>query len=114
METRRSVMVRAARLADELGYDVFTVPEGWGLDSTAMLAEIALATERIRLASGVLSVWGRTPGTLGMTAATLHQISGGREVLGLRASPAAQTTPFRAIRFAYPADRLAETLTAVR
>ena len=68
-------MVRAARLADELGYEVFAVPEGWGLDSTAVLAEIALATERIRLASGVLSVWGRTPGTLAMTAATLDQIS---------------------------------------
>src|SRR3954463_9748866 len=94
METRRSVMVRAARLADELGYDVFALPEGWGLESTAVLAEIALATERIRLVSGVLSVWSRTAGTLAMTAATLDQISEGRYVLGLGASTAALTEGF--------------------
>ncbi len=100
METRRDVMVRTARLADELGYEVFALPEGWGLDSTAVLAEIALSTERIRLASGVLSVWGRTPGTLAMTAATLDQISGGRYVLGLGASTpgARRGLPRRAVR----------------
>ena len=30
METRRDVIVRAARLADELGYDMVALPEGWG------------------------------------------------------------------------------------
>ena len=68
----------AAVLADELGYEVFAVPEGWGLDSVPVLTEIALRTTRIRVASGILSVWGRTPATLAMTAATLHQVSGGR------------------------------------
>ena len=32
METRHDVIVRAAQLADELGYEAFAVPEGWGLD----------------------------------------------------------------------------------
>ena len=32
METRRDVIVRAAVLADELGYEIFALPEGWGLD----------------------------------------------------------------------------------
>src|SRR3954447_8308878 len=114
METRRSVMVRTARLADELGYEVFALPEGWGLDSTAVLAEIALATERIRLASGVLSVWGRTPGTLAMAAATLHEISGGRYLLGLGASTEALTEGFHDVPFAHPADRLGHTATPAR
>ena len=86
METRRDVIVRAAMLADELGYESFSVPEGWGLDSTPVLTEIALRTTRIQIASGVLPVWGRTPATLAMTAATLHQVSAGRYVLGLGAS----------------------------
>ena len=60
METRRDVIVRAAVLADQLGYETFAVPEGWGLDSVPVLTEIALRTTAIRLASGVLSVWGRT------------------------------------------------------
>jgi alkanesulfonate monooxygenase SsuD/methylene tetrahydromethanopterin reductase-like flavin-dependent oxidoreductase (luciferase family) len=54
METRRDVMVRTAVLADELGFEIFAVPEGWGLDSTPVLTEIALRTARIHLASGVL------------------------------------------------------------
>ena len=44
METRRDVIVRTAVLADELGYEIFAVPEGWGLDSTPVLTEIALRT----------------------------------------------------------------------
>ena len=114
METRRDVMVRAARLADELGYELIALPEGWGLDSTPVLAEIALSTQRIRLASAVLSVWGRTPATLAMTAATLHDISGGRYVLTLGASTRALAEGFHDTPFTRPADRLAHTVTAVR
>jgi len=77
METRRDVMVRAAVLAGELGYEIFALPEGWGLDPAPVLTEIALRTARIHLASGVLSVRGRTPATLAMTAATLRQVCGG-------------------------------------
>jgi alkanesulfonate monooxygenase SsuD/methylene tetrahydromethanopterin reductase-like flavin-dependent oxidoreductase (luciferase family) len=114
METRRDVMVRAARLADELGYEVVALPEGWGLDSTPVLTEIALATDRIGLVSGVLSVWGRTPATLAMTAATLDQVSGGRYVLGLGASTRALAEGFHDTPFSHPADTLAHTIGAVR
>lgn len=114
METRRDAIVRTARLAEELGYEVMALPEGWGLDSTAVLAEIALATERIRLVSGVLSVWGRTPATLAMTAATLDQISGGRYLLGLGASTRELAEGFHDTPFTHAADRLATTVTAVR
>jgi alkanesulfonate monooxygenase SsuD/methylene tetrahydromethanopterin reductase-like flavin-dependent oxidoreductase (luciferase family) len=114
METRRDVIVQAAVLADELGYEVFAVPEGWGLDSTPVLAEIALRTARIQVASSVLSVWGRTPATLAMTAATLHQIGGGRYVLGLGASTKALTEGFHDTPFEHPAGKLRDTVTRVR
>lgn len=114
METRREVIVRAAQRADELGYEVFSVPEGWGMDSTLVLAEIALCTKRIRLLSGVLSVWGRTPATLAMNAATMHQLSGGRYLLGLGASTRALAEGFHDVPFVQPARRLAETLTRTR
>lgn len=114
METRRDVIVRAARLADELGYETVAVPEAWGLDSTPVLTEIALGTRRIRLASGVLSIWGRTPATLAMTAATLHDISGGRYVLGLGASTRALVEGFHDTAFERPAARLREVTTKVR
>jgi alkanesulfonate monooxygenase SsuD/methylene tetrahydromethanopterin reductase-like flavin-dependent oxidoreductase (luciferase family) len=114
METRRDVIVRAAVLADELGYEIFALPEGWGLDAAPVLTEIALRTTRIRLASSVLSVWGRTPGTLAMTAATLHQISGGRYVLGLGASTKALVEGFHDTAFEHPAAKLRDVVTKVR
>jgi alkanesulfonate monooxygenase SsuD/methylene tetrahydromethanopterin reductase-like flavin-dependent oxidoreductase (luciferase family) len=113
METRRDVIVRTAVLADELGYEIFALPEGWGLDSTPVLTEIALRTSRICLASAVLSVWGRTPATLAMTAATLHQVSGGRYVLGLGASTKALAEGFHDTPFEHPAAKLREVVTKV-
>lgn len=114
METRRDVIVRAAMLADELGYELFAVPEGWGLDSTPVLTEIALRTARIRLASAVLSVWGRTPATLAMTAATLHQVCGGRYLLGLGVSTQALAEGFHDVAFEHPAAKLRDAVTEVR
>jgi len=114
METRHDIILRTAQLADELGYEAFALPEGWGLDSTLLLTEAASRTRRIRLVSGILSVWGRTPGTLAMTAATLHRLSGGRFVLGLGPSTRALVEGFHGLRFTHPADKLREVTTKVR
>src|SRR5690348_626812 len=102
METRLDVIVRMAELADELGYEVFAVPEGWGLDSTVVLAEIATRTRRIRLAAGVLSVWGRSAATIAMSAATLQRLSGGRFVLGLGASTRQLVEGFHGVGYVHP------------
>lgn len=114
METRRDVLVRAAVLAEELGYEAVVVPEGWGLDAGVVLAEIAVRTDRIRLVSGVFSVWGRSPATLAMTAATLDDLSGGRFTLGLGASTPALAERFHGVEFADPAGRLRSTARQVR
>jgi len=114
METRREVMVRAAVLAEELGFETFSVPEGWGLDAGPVLTEIALRTSRIKLVSGVLSVWGRTPATIAMTAATLHQICGGRYVLGLGASTEQLAEGFHDVPFEHPAAKLRDVVGKVR
>jgi len=114
LETRRDVIVRTAILAEELGYEIFALPEGWGLDSAPVLTEIALRTSMIRLASGVLSVWGRTPATLAMTAATLGQVAGGRYVLGLGTSTKALVEGFHDTAFEHPAAKLRDVVTKVR
>jgi alkanesulfonate monooxygenase SsuD/methylene tetrahydromethanopterin reductase-like flavin-dependent oxidoreductase (luciferase family) len=114
METRRDVIVRTAVLADELGYEIFALPEGWGLDPAPVLTEIALRTTRIYLASGIMSVWGRTPATIAMTAATLHQVCAGRYVLGLGASTKALVEGFHDTAFEHPAARLRDVVTKVR
>ena len=79
-----------------------------------ILTELALRTRRIRLAAGVLSVWGRSPATLAMTAATLHHVSTGRFNLGLGASTRALAEGFHDMPFTRVATRLRVTVTSVR
>jgi alkanesulfonate monooxygenase SsuD/methylene tetrahydromethanopterin reductase-like flavin-dependent oxidoreductase (luciferase family) len=114
METRPDIIVRTAQLADELGYEVFAVPEGWGLDSTLTATEIVLRTRRITVVSAILSIWGRSPGTLAMTAATLHRISEGRYILGLGASTKALVEGFHDLPFVHPAAKLRDVTGKVR
>lgn len=114
METRRDVIVRMAMLADELGYEIFSVPEGWGFDSTALLTEIAIQTTRIRPMAGVLSVWGRTAGTIAMAAASLADVSNDRFILGLGASTKALVEGYHGVAFERPAGTLAENVREVR
>lgn len=114
METRRDVIVRMAVRADELGYELFSVPEGWGFDSTLVLTEIALKTKRLRPMSGILSVWSRSAGAIAMNAATLNDISGGRYVLGLGASTKALAEGFHGVRFSHPRRKLTATADEVR
>jgi 5,10-methylenetetrahydromethanopterin reductase len=114
LEIRADVIGRAAALADELGYEIFSVPEGWGLDSAVLLAGLATSTRRIKLAAGVFSIWGRSPATLAMTAATLHRLSGGRFVLGLGASTRQLVEGWHDVQFQRPAARLRDVTTQVR
>lgn len=114
METREDIIVRTALLADELGYEAFALPEAWSLDSTVLLTQIGLQTQRIALVAGVLSVWGRTPATLAMTATTLYRASEGRFVLGLGTSTAPLVEGFHRIPFEHPAARLREVTSEVR
>jgi alkanesulfonate monooxygenase SsuD/methylene tetrahydromethanopterin reductase-like flavin-dependent oxidoreductase (luciferase family) len=114
LENRREAIVRLATGAERRGYAGFFLPETWAHDVTVLLAEAALRTERIGLGTGILSVWGRSPGTLAMAAATLHDVSGGRFALGLGASTAQlveglHDTPYRA-----PLDRLRRIVVQVR
>jgi alkanesulfonate monooxygenase SsuD/methylene tetrahydromethanopterin reductase-like flavin-dependent oxidoreductase (luciferase family) len=61
--------------------------------------------------SAVLSVWGRTPATLAMTAATLYRLAQGRYVLGLGTSTRALVEGLHDVAFERPADKLREVTT---
>lgn len=114
LENRRDVLVGLAAQAERLGYDVFLQAETWAYDTTVLLAEIALRTERIRLASGIMGVWNRSAGTLAMAAATLQSISRGRFALGLGASTAPLTEGLHDVPFTAPLARVRRTVTQVR
>jgi alkanesulfonate monooxygenase SsuD/methylene tetrahydromethanopterin reductase-like flavin-dependent oxidoreductase (luciferase family) len=114
LENRHDVLVSIAREADRLGYDSFFLPETWAYDVTVLLAEMATVTERIRLGTGILGVWNRSPATIAMSAATLHTVSRGRFSLGLGASTPQLAEGLHDVPFTKPIGRMRQTLTQVR
>lgn len=78
--------VERVRLAESLGYDSTFVTHIAGRDSLTVLATYAAHTERIRLGTGVLPIYSRTPAATAQTAATIDEASGGRMVIGVGVS----------------------------
>jgi alkanesulfonate monooxygenase SsuD/methylene tetrahydromethanopterin reductase-like flavin-dependent oxidoreductase (luciferase family) len=114
LENRREALVGLATAADRRGYDLFMLPETWAYDVTVLLAEAAVATRRITLATGILGVWSRSAATLAMAARTLASISGGRFILGLGASTPQLVEGLHDVPFSAPIGRMRRTLTQVR
>jgi hypothetical protein len=77
-----------AHRAEELGYDLVTVPDD-DLDAWTLLTWIAGRTDRIRLAPHLLDLARREPPVLARSAASLDLLSGGRLELSLGAGAAA-------------------------
>ncbi|HEX8051833.1 MAG TPA: LLM class flavin-dependent oxidoreductase [Thermoleophilaceae bacterium] len=78
--------VRRASRAEELGYDSVYTTHIAGLDSLTVLAAYACATERVRLGTGVMPLYSRTPVATAQQALTIDQLSEGRTVLGIGVS----------------------------
>jgi probable F420-dependent oxidoreductase len=88
ISTGRSLQsaVDRVKLAESLGYEGVYVTHIAGRESLTVLTVYALSTERIRLGTGVVPVYTRTPATMAQTAATIDELSGGRLNLGLGVS----------------------------
>lgn len=78
--------VERVRLAEQLGYEAVYVTHIAGRESLTVLTAYALATSRIRVGTGVVPIYTRTPATMAQTAATIADLSGGRLTLGLGVS----------------------------
>jgi probable F420-dependent oxidoreductase len=78
--------VERVRLAEQLGFESAWVTQIAGRDALTVLTVYAGATKRIRLGTGVVPIYTRTPATMAQTAATIDEYSGGRHNLGLGVS----------------------------
>lgn len=78
--------IERVKLAESLGYETVYVTHIAGRESLTVLTAYALATERIRVGTGVVPIYTRTPATMGQTAATIDELSNGRLTLGLGVS----------------------------
>ena len=110
----RQAVLRAARIAEDFGYDSIWIPEAWAYEQFQLLTEIALATKRLKLATGIANVFSRSPGLLAMSAATLDEISEGRVILGLGTSGKVVVENFHGVRYVKPLTRLRETVGIMR
>jgi F420-dependent oxidoreductase-like protein len=110
----RKGVLRIAELADDLGYDSIWVPEAWAYEQFQLLTEIALATTRLKLATGIANVFSRSAGLLAMSAATLDEISEGRVILGLGTSGKIVVENFHGVPYRKPLTRLTETIEILR
>lgn len=74
------------RLAEELGYASVNVTQLANRDALTVLAAYAAHTHKVRLGTGVVPIYARTPAAMAQAAATVDEISAGRVVLGIGVS----------------------------
>ena len=102
-----------AALAEERGYETFWIPEG-GTNALVQLTAIATATSRIKLGTGILPIFSRTPTLLAMSAGGLDAISRQRFILGLGVGHQGAVENGHGVSFRRPMTRIRETVEIVR
>jgi alkanesulfonate monooxygenase SsuD/methylene tetrahydromethanopterin reductase-like flavin-dependent oxidoreductase (luciferase family) len=102
------------KLADGLGYDAVYTTHIAGRDSLTVLVAYAAASERIRLGTGVVPIFSRTPATMAQTAATIDEYSGGRMVLGLGVSHRVTVENWHGQKITKPVSQMREYMNGVR
>ena len=106
--------IERAKLADSLGYESVYVTHIAGRESLTVLCAYALSTSRIRLGTGVVPIYTRTPATMAQTAATVDELSGGRLTLGLGVSHRPVVEGWYGQTIDHPVAEMREYATIVR
>jgi probable F420-dependent oxidoreductase len=102
------------KLAESLGYESAFVTHIAGRESLTVVTAYALATERIRVGTGVVPIYTRTPATMAQTAATIDELSGGRLTLGLGVSHRPVVEGWHGQTIDHPAAEMREYVEIVR
>ena len=97
-------------VADAVGVDSAWIAEAWGRDCFTLLTLIADRTKRLRLGTGIVNVFSRTPAALAQHFATLDELSGGRMIAGFGTSGINVIEHFHGVKFEPALTRLKETI----
>lgn len=100
--------------AEKLGCSIAFAAEAWWSDSVTPLAYLADKTTCIMLATGIMQTTARTPAMTAMTALTLHDLTGGRFVLGLGASGPQVVEGLHGVKYNPALSRLRDTVNICR
>ena len=99
---------------EKAGLDLVWVAEAYGFDGVSLMGYLAAKTETVRIASGILPIYTRTPTLLAMTAAGVDALSNGRAVLGLGASGPQVIEGFHGVVYDAPMTRTREIIEICR
>jgi F420-dependent oxidoreductase-like protein len=102
------------RRADGLGFDAAYTTQVAGRDALSLLMAYASVSERIRLGTGVVPIFSRTPVAMAQAAATIDEFSGGRMVLGLGVSHQVTVENWYGARIEKPVTQMREYVGIVR
>ena len=107
-------LIKVAQAAENLGYEAIFIAESWGRDVFTLLTLLALNTKRIKLGTGIASIWARSPTMTAQTAASLDSMSNGRFILGLGTGNPAVVQDWHGQEFKRPLRRTREYADVVR
>jgi alkanesulfonate monooxygenase SsuD/methylene tetrahydromethanopterin reductase-like flavin-dependent oxidoreductase (luciferase family) len=102
------------RRADQLGFDSVYTTHTAGRDSLSVLMAYASVSERVKLGSGVMPIFSRTPVATAQAAATIDEFSGGRMVLGIGVSHQVTVENWFDSKIEKPVSQMREYAGAVR
>ena len=107
-------LVQQAQRGEELGYDRAWLPESWGRNAAVVLTSIAERTDDIGIGTSIMPVYSRSPALIGMTAATLQEVSDGRLRLGVGPSGPIVIENWHGMDFGNPLRRTRETVDVIK
>ena len=108
-----AAIVERVKIADAAGVHSVWIPEAWGRDAFTILSVLAYETAHIRLGTGIVNIYSRTPAALAQHFATLDELSGGRMIIGLGTSGAQVIEHFHGVPFEPPRTRLKEYIEII-
>lgn len=103
-----------ASLAEDLGYGEVWMTEGEGRDSLTQLTALATATSGIRLGTGILPMFSRTPLITAMSSAGLAAVSDGRFILGLGVGNRPAVEDGHGVAYSRPIEHLRDMIRIIR
>ena len=101
-------------LAESLGYESVYITQVAGRDALTMCTAYANRTRRMRVGTGVVPIYTRTPATMAQTAVTIDELSGGRFTLGIGVSHRPVVEGWHGQTIDRPASEMREYLSIVR
>jgi alkanesulfonate monooxygenase SsuD/methylene tetrahydromethanopterin reductase-like flavin-dependent oxidoreductase (luciferase family) len=106
--------LQRVELAERAGYESVYITHIAGRDSLTVLMAYASRSERVRLGTGVMPIYSRTPVATAQSFATLDEFSNGRAVVGLGVSHRPVVEGWYGSEIGKPVTEMREYLGIVR